>query len=579
MATAILILGALGGLSAPALGALILGFGVVARREVTSLPSLLRAGVRELREAVGVVGLALLAGIALLLLARAATPPVDWDSLMYHLRVPAQWLQAGRVYLPEDNLHAALDQLVHVLYVPLLAFGSPSAPALLSTLFALVLACAACAFARRFLHAETARFIPLLLWGSTLLPLVATTPRVDVTLALYLFLGHYALLLARQEPAEPRFFDVSALLLGFAFGVKHHALAYAAALGPVVLWATLSTPGAASRRLRRLARFAAIGFAAALPWLLKNAILIGSPLYPLLSSRRMEPWLESLYAARGWPGRFPEGTARFLHDVREPVNLFDLFFEPGRLSIEVEASAYFLNALLLALPLWALFRRDSTLKATGLPALAYVAILLLVSLTTNLRYLIPALVPLTLVATEVVVRLAARGARPRFVRALLWTLTLAALWPTGRALRREVAAGPTAAYLSGALTRSEYLLRHREPEVSAYGRIVAHVNRTLPTRSRVLMVLESRGFYVQRDVLQDNLLTNWPLLAPLVADGGCLEETAITHVLVNQAALRYYARRGLDPEALAWPEFLRFRDRCLALEHARSGFLLYRLRR
>ena len=50
---------------------------------------------------------------------------------MYHLRVPAQFLEAGRIYLLEDNLHVAYVQLVHMLYLPLLAYGSTSGPALL----------------------------------------------------------------------------------------------------------------------------------------------------------------------------------------------------------------------------------------------------------------------------------------------------------------------------------------------------------------------------------------------------------------------------------------------------------------
>ena len=54
---------------------------------------------------------------------------------MYHLRVPAQFLEAGRIYLLEDNLHVTYVQLVHMLYLPLLAYGSTSGPALLRPFF------------------------------------------------------------------------------------------------------------------------------------------------------------------------------------------------------------------------------------------------------------------------------------------------------------------------------------------------------------------------------------------------------------------------------------------------------------
>lgn len=578
LSTGLLALGALAGFRPWMLAAALLAALAASHAGARAIPHILSGSARALRSA-GALPLAIGATVGAAVVIQALAPPVDWDSLMYHLRVPAQWLQAGRVYLPQDNLHAALAQLVHVLYVPLLAFGSPSAPGVLSALFALLLSCAAFAFAQRFLHPETARFTPALLWGSTLLAVVAATPRVDVTLALYLFLAQYALWLARTKSSEPRFLDLAALLLGFSFGVKHHALAFAAALGPVVLWVTMTAPGPAGGRARALARFATVWLIGALPWLLKNLALFGSPLYPVLSTRRMEPWLASLYAAGGLPTRFPEVMPDFLSQVREPVNLLDLFFAPGLLSIELEAGTYFLNALLLALPLWALFRRDSTLNALGLPALAYVVLLLLVAPTTNPRYLIPALIPLTLVATEVVVRAAARHARPRFVHALLWILTLAAVWPTARTLVRELAAGRTLAYVSGRVARSDYLPRHREREVFAYGQMVSFLNGALRPGSRVLMILEARGFYLEGDVLQDNLLTNWPLVARLVAEGRCLQSSAITHVLVNHSALNYYVHRGLDRRALAWLEFDRFRERCLVLDHAGYGFSLYRLRR
>ena len=122
-----------------------------------------------------------------------------------------------------------------MLYLPLLALGSSAGPALLSAFIAVLLGLAVFAFTARFLGDRTASLSLALLWGTTTLLLVAITPRLDVTLAFYLFLAHYALMLALSSSSSRAPLYLSAVLLGAAIGIKYNALPYILGLAPRIL--------------------------------------------------------------------------------------------------------------------------------------------------------------------------------------------------------------------------------------------------------------------------------------------------------------------------------------------------------
>jgi hypothetical protein len=57
----------------------------------------------------------------------------------------------------------------------------------------------------------------------------------------------------------------------------------------------------------------------------------------------------------------------------------------------------------------------------------------------------------------------------------------------------------------------------------------------------------------------------------------CLETMGITHVLVNDLAVRYYVGRGMDPQLLRLDSLPQFARRCLTVIHRGRGFTLLRL--
>jgi hypothetical protein len=493
---------------------------------------------------------------------------------MYHLDLPAEFLRAGRMYLPEDNHHhVGFLGPIQFLYLPLLAAGALAAPAVLGVLLFGVVCLGVVACCARFLPDVTA-LAPLAVLGNTTLLFVAVTPRVDVTLVLYTLLAHLALLSAGSGEAGYRRFLLGGALLGMGVGVKLQAAPYVLALLPLVFWLAWKRPwDGGGRSFRPLAAFTAIGLLAGLPWLLKNQLLMGAPFYPLFSPVVLPPWLAEIFGSTLLPETVDRELTRWLGRVREPFNLVDLVLAPGRLGPEAESASYFYSPLLLLLPL-ALF----TLKERGVRwllvgGLGYLVLLLGFSPLTNLRYLAPGAVVLTPVALHgLAVVLAKTVRRPVVETRVLVAVVVLSLVPSLIALEGRIVDGPVRAHAAGLLPGADYALRKSDFAVLDF-----LVERT-PPDARVLFVMEGRGFGIEREILQDPLGRNWPLLWVSGAGERCLAGTGITHVLVARASIDYWIRRGLDVEGQHIARLPGFAERCLDGPSRLGGFELWGVR-
>jgi hypothetical protein len=608
LATAYLCLGFLSLLDTWALVALLVVAAGVSWRELRSLPGLVGEVVGFVRPNGGgprvlVFNVVVLGVVALFLLILAGAPPVDWDALMYHLQVPAQFLEQGRIHVPEDNLHVAFSGLVHMLYLPMLALESQSGPALLSAVMALLLGLAVFRFCVRFFGGsgsganDSAGVVGSIgmatIWGTGSVLLVAITPRVDVTLALYLFLGHYALVRALTD-AETRRANLylSVVLLGLAFAAKYQAVPYALVLIPFGVWAAVNAAGDAAKAsnvtvrtrsgaagaARLLGGLALVGMLVIAPWLVMKVLLLGSPVYPFLADRLLEPWLASIYGTATVPETVSQEIWRAFGAVREPFNLIDAFFAPGQLTVESEGAFYHASPLFLLLLFWPLVWRQRILAYLLLPAIAYALILVLPGGRTNLRYLIPMAAPLTVVGSYVLVRGCDRLLPSHAVRPVVILLATLVLVPTVRAGYASLTGTRSLGYLMGRTSTTEYMVSHFDPGVRVYGSLVEFLDESAPPNARMLMLFEARGYHLRTNVIQDNRLTNWPLVVPHLSDPNCLGAVGATHLILATGSLSYYVSRGLDPAVLALDGLQGFVSRCLQPIYEGPGFAVFESR-
>jgi hypothetical protein len=577
LGTVILVLGSVGFLNPVWLWGAVILSGLIGYRQLQDLPRLIIQTFATVRgsDAVGtVIARVVLVGIAGLLLVGALAPPTDWDSLMYHLEIPRRFLEVGRIHSPEDNLHIAYVGVLHMLYLPLLSVGATTGPALLSAAFALLLGLAVLSAGDRFFGRVTGIASFVVLWGSSIILLGAVTPRVDVTLALFLFLCHYGLLVALDSDNSWGF-TVAALLAGTAIGIKHLALVYLASLAPVAIWVLIVRFGTNGRQiLRWLSIYTGLAAIVALPWLVKNLILLGALFYPVvIADPILPPWIREL-ASRHHLAAVSRDVYGVLGHAREPITFAALVFRPGSLTVESELRWAVTNPAFFFLPLSLLLIRTRLLAMLLIPAVAYLILLLAPREFTNLRYLIPAYPALTLIAVESIRRTGSMVLGDKRVAPVLQIVCVLALVPMIVNASFQVANRPAVAAALGRMPQQEYLAATRP----GYFEVTQWLNDYTTSEDRILLLFEARGYYFERNVLQDNVVTNWALLRAIPAFRRCLQDSGITHILVNQGSADYLRNRGADLSLLGWNHFNEFADVCLELAHAERGFKLFRVK-
>jgi hypothetical protein len=279
----------------------------------------LRAHANDLNHSIGRVtatipGIGFVVGCVLVVVMSLNPPGMLWDSefsgydaLSYHLQLPREWLEAGRIWPSEHNVYSFLPgyfegAYLHFAYLAnapmttpagLSGFLANDARVLMSTqlfsaLLVIVSACASRSVARRAIalylpDADVEDRSP----GLCARVLMAGTPWIVVVGSLaynemgVVFLGIAALAVAMERDRSGSMRAIgAALLVGGACSVKPTALFL---LGPAVGVVLLSTIPV-RRWGKVIALGSIVGVLTLLPWLVRNEIATGNPVFPQLVS-------------------------------------------------------------------------------------------------------------------------------------------------------------------------------------------------------------------------------------------------------------------------------------------------------
>lgn len=230
--------------------------------------------------------------LSILILGVCLPPGILWpdeangyDVLEYHLQVPREYFESGRIAFLPHNVYASFPQQVETLYLILMHLrGDPHTASLPSQMMHGVLGILAVVAVAAWSPAGAARQAAILLCGGVVwigylgcLAYVENGVLFLAAVAAGLVFGRPA---AGPECTEPGVREMLAagLCAGLCGGCKYTALALVAA-GLGVAWAVTSRMGIGARA-RRLSVFAAGVMLAFGPWLARNAALAGNPVYP-----------------------------------------------------------------------------------------------------------------------------------------------------------------------------------------------------------------------------------------------------------------------------------------------------------
>ncbi|MCU0736222.1 MAG: glycosyltransferase family 39 protein, partial [Methylotetracoccus sp.] len=478
---------------------------------------------------------ALISATSLLVIATtilASVPPVDRDALTHHLAVPKLYLEHGSMVEIPWVTFSYYPMNLDLLYLMPLYLGQDIAAKYIHFGFALLTAASIYGYLRR----RTGSTVWALLGGLLFLSLpviVKLSITVYVDLGLIYFSTASLLLLMRWADSGGRLHHLvgAGALCGLAMGTKYNGLltfflltCFVPLAGMRRADSSAGPSGGRGKSLRAVGAgvlFAAVALAAFSPWMIRNALWTGNPVYPLYDGLFRPAAVAAPVAGGDAAGAEGDGggggmnhlAARrvvygesFLETVATPLRIF---FQG-----QDDNPKYFdgrLNPCLLLLPPAAFIgTRKLARRLRGESALlaAFAGLYLVFAFAQTdmrVRYVAPIIGPLVILSvlglrslTELAQSRVSSGAAAGLAAAAALLIVLPNL---GYILDLFAKVQPID-YLAGRVSRDEYIQRHR-PEYAAF----RYANRQLPADAKVLGVfLGNRRYYCDRTLVFDGTL-------------------------------------------------------------------------
>ena len=557
----VLLMGLLGLLRGWAILALLL---VALALTARDLPQLWQSLIRALRTAFEAkLVTAVFIALFVLILVRTLLPPHVADELIYHLPVPQQFVQAGRVFPSYDNSLGNMPFLVHMIYAVFLLAGSDVAAKLFSLFLAIATAVSLYAFCCRFITRRVGVIALFAFFASGMIVELAITTRIDVSLAGMLFACTYAMINYLSSRSRAWFW-FSAVFAGFSLGIKHTAALWIFLAGILYLVETIRSRESIGKVLKYGVIYTFLALAVASPWYIKNAIWFHNPIYPFVTGevaefgpngiryfnaedeRKLDAHFEAARKA------IPDVVAAQQQELtqaastrveRHPMRLWEFFFRP---QAYLMAEPYqFPNYLFLVIPLIVFLKPARWIWWLLILGLGFVF-----SVTATAwisRYLVPAYPALTIVAAYVLDALS-RRLSPRLAianRIPVYAVALAFI-PVITACVASLRYFHSIEYLTGIVSHHEFLTR------LTFYQPFEFVNRELPSTTRVMMIGAQMNYGLNRPYYADEswFVTKWRRLLvandSLEAVNESLKQQGFTHIIYSPGLFPFAAQMGLE---------------------------------
>ena len=445
------------------------------------------------------VVMVLLGMLFLIQFTQSLAPPLHYDALNYHLTLPKAYLLNEKIENLDWLVMSGMPQTAEMLYLNLMAVAGESAPLLLSSFFGVLTCLALIGYLQKKLNLESAWVAAASLFGGFTLASSLAWGYVDWLGCLF-GAGTVICLDYFRASGQPKFLLISGIFAGLAFSTKYPAGVIFLAGLFVLIWHCWRMK---KMFLPVLIQFSLGAAIFVLPWLLKNFVFTGNPLYPFFfPSGAMD--LVRIGVYQGLP---PFG------------NWLDFFFLPLRATFYgVEGTSGYsvsLGPLLLGLGVLAFLNWESTgknikLSIENATLLSFGGILVWAVgnrisgflIQTRFYYaLFPAFAILAGYGYYKIANLEVTKIKIRLGAMLLICLVLMInVMETGMDLIRM----NTLQVVSGVQDRQTYL----EANLGWYGLVMDQITE-LPGSSRVLMLYEPRGFECILKCDPDEILDNW----------------------------------------------------------------------
>jgi len=475
------------------------------------------------------------------------TPEIFYDALFYHIAFPNQYRVLHHITDIPTSLFSNFVMLVQHLYGLALTLVDERAAKFLHGSLGACLAVTLVAMGRRFLSTEAGWLGAVLFFGIPLVGINLVTTGIDVSWSFFQTAAFLALMLACLQH-QRAFLYIAGLLTGFAAVCKYPAFAYVPInVLFVVAYRRWQDREAWSSALRDGMILLAFALAAMSPFLLRNLIHHGNPIYPVLGLHWGTPTIDPHY----WGiFRSEAGVPAWRQEFGSLDGFWRLLQLPWRLTFEGRDNGSFLGPLPLMFAAAALLHK-STSTAHRWWRYYVVALCAVWFLSTRVpRYGMPIIAMACPLLGFAILELSGRT----WFRRVVVALVLAASWNNAGQLGMILSGQQGWLVAAGRVSKDDFLSRiHSSYPMPPYAGI-RWMNDNLSNDSKILFVGESRHYYLNRPVVASSVHDPEPWMrwsheaVDAQAFAEKLKQEGITHVYLNFAE----AVRNDGYKALHW---------------------------
>ncbi len=503
----------------------------------------------------------------------ALAPPLNFDALTYHFAIPQAYIAQGNIHYIPTLMFWGMPQLAEMLFTLLMLAGGVQAASVLGWLVGLLALAGVWDLARAHFSAPAAWLAAASLLAGETLILSLGSGYVEWVTILYGW-GMLAALSAWLGTKQPAPLALAGLCAGLALSSKYTAGVGLLGAGAAVMVFS----GSWRAMLRNALLFGSPALLVFAPWMLKNLLATGSPVYPLLfptsdfDSIRM--------AFYNFAPRQPDWSRLLLLPWLATV----LGVEKG-IGYSASIGPILLGFSPFAWLAWRQAQHPARRRVLALAAVILLSGFLAWAVGSQVRGLLVQ-TRLYMVIFPAWALLAAGGfaaisgiasAQVRFGNVAAALAALAMVFVGYETINRTVSADAAGAAL-GLRSESSYL----EHNLGAFP-LALDAMRALPDDSRVLMLWETRGFYCQprcdSDEIIDRWFHDWRTAGNMAAVLDGWRSSGYTHLLLRADGMMFVRNEDKDaPYTPAdWAAFDNLLNGLLVVQQIGGAYTLYDL--
>ena len=519
----------------------------------------------------------------------ALTPPIARDALIHHLAIPKLWIMHGGFYDTPWAVYSYYPMNLDLLYLIPLYFGNDIIPNFIHLGFGIGTAVIIYYYLRRRLNHVAGLLGGLIFISTPIIIRLSTVAYVDLGLVFFITASILAFMRWREsEYKQYKWLLISSVAMGLALGTKYNALVAWFFLVLAVVFIHSRDVGDQWKAVKYGLIFFVISLFVFSPWLIKNIILTGNPLYPLFNGI-----FNSNAGSDGGTYSVASGYSHLgMFKIREMLygeSLWEILLIPVRIFFQGQdnSARYFegvLNPILIIFVPFAFIKKD--MKIEKLFFLYFSIFFILITFFLDqirTRYILPVIPFLVILTVMGLVNifewLTARESLSRkiymsgLVILLIALLTMNIIYIKKYYFRID----PTN-YLLKKESREDFIIRHDSSHPA-----MMYINKNTPYDSRIrLILLAGRGYYLDR-IYQEDPSLGIDIIRGMINNSSneksfqnYLNSLGCSHMLIRYDLFQQYLYDNYSPATVN--QISQRMGKFLEIVYNANGYAVFKLR-